>query len=191
MGSSFTIKDKDKYEIKMLGNHQIENAINAIAVLSYLKEKDFQITDASIKRGIKTVQIPARCQIISKNPLIIVDGAHNPESAQALYKVINDIIKKKAIIIFGASQGKLVNKIFTILAPIAEKIILTQSENPRHIPASQLAEILTQHKIPFITTNSVKTAIKQGLKLANRKTPLVSTGSFYVASETLKILKPV
>jgi len=190
-GSRFTIRNKGDFETKMLGNHQIENALNAIAVLSYLKEKDLRITDTGVKLGIKTAQIPARCQIISKNPLIIVDGAHNPESAQALYKVINDIIKRKAIVVFGASQGKSVKEMFRILVPITEKIILTQSINPRHIAASQLAEILAQYKIPFITTNSVKMAIKQGLKLANKKTPLVITGSFYVASEALKILKPV
>ena len=154
-----------------------------------MKEKDPRITDIGIKLGIKTAQIHARCQIVSKNPLILIDGAHNPESVLALYQVIHNIIKKKVIVIFGTSQGKLVDKMFKILSPITNHFILTQSENPRHIPVTQLAEMLKLYNIPFSMTNSVKKAVKQGLVLTDRKTSLVITGSFYVASEALKLFK--
>jgi dihydrofolate synthase / folylpolyglutamate synthase len=186
-GSVFTIKNKGRFGIRLLGKHQIENACTAIGVLSFLQSKDSRITENCVKEGLKNTQMLARCQIISKNPLIIVDGAHNPESVSALNQVIHNIIRKKVVVIFGSSQGKLVKEMFKILSPVTEQFILTQSENPRHIPVSELADILKPFKIPFITTKSVKKAVEKGMELAKRKTPLIITGSFYVASETLKI----
>ncbi len=188
-GSLFTIQNKGKYGIKLLGKHQIENACTAIGVLSYLQSKDRRITEKCIKNGLKNTQILARCQIISKNPVIIVDGAHNPESVSALYQIIYNIIKRKVIIIFGSSQGKLVKEMLKILSPVTEQFILTQSKNLRHIPVSELADILKPYKIPFVITNSVKKAVEKEMELAKRKTPLIITGSFYVASEALKIFR--
>ncbi len=187
-GSEFVITDFGKSRIRLLGKHQIENATTALAVLDFLKKKDSRITDQGIKNGFKKVRIPARCQIISRSPLIMIDGAHNPESAQALYDVIRDIFKRKAVVIFGSSQGKLVKEMFKIIAPVTKQFILTQSQNPRHIPSSELVETLKSVKVPFIITKSVKSAINLTLTEKNRKTPLVITGSFYVASEALKYL---
>jgi len=187
-GSEFMITSFCKFKINLLGRHQIENATTALGVLDYLKKKNSRITDQGIKNGFKEVQIPARCQIISRRPLIMIDGAHNPESAQALYDVIHDIIKRKAIVIFGSSQGKLIKEMFKILAPVTKEFILTQSKNPRHIPSSELAETIKSFKVPFTITKSVNQAIKLTLTEKNRKTPMVITGSFYVASEALKNL---
>ena len=83
----------------------------------------------------------------------------------------------------------MVKEMLKILSPVTEQFILTQSKNLRHIPVSELADILKPYKIPFVITNSVKKAVEKEMELAKRKTPLIITGSFYVASEALKIFR--
>jgi dihydrofolate synthase/folylpolyglutamate synthase len=192
-GTKFYIKNMGRYKINLIGRHQIENACTALAVLFYLQKQDQRISDIGIRLGLQAAHILARCQIVSEKPFIMVDGAHNPESVRALYHVIRDIIKKKVIIVFGASQGKLVKNMFKILTPVAKQFILTQSENPRSIPSSELANTLKPLGIPFKTTNSVSEALKiyhrNHLKSPKLFSYLVITGSFYVASEAIMYLK--
>jgi dihydrofolate synthase/folylpolyglutamate synthase len=188
-GSRFTLKEHyktiDSYQIRSLGKHQIENVLTSWAVLNHLKIRDKRITDIGIKKGLANAQISGRCQIISRKPLTIIDSAHNPESIRSLRDVIKDIIKHTPIIVFGASQGKLVRKILDILSPIAQKFILTQSQNPRHISVKDLALICKQKHISFEISESVIKAIKLARQLSKNKIPIVITGSFYIAGETL------
>lgn len=191
-GSEFTIERRavsGRFRINFVGEHQIENARTALATLLFIKEQDSRITTDGIKKGFERARISARCQIVSKEPLIIVDGAHNPESTKSLSDVIKNIIKQKVIIIFGSSQGKLVKDMFKTLAPVTKQFILTQSENPRALPSEELALILKEFTVPYKTTKSLTNAIKLGLASQEGKTPLVITGSFYVASEALIVLK--
>lgn len=183
------VRGRDEFRINLLGKHQIENSVTALAVLNYLKEKDSRITNNGIKKGFMNAKISARCQIVSKDPLIIVDGAHNPDSAKSLYDVIKNLIKQKVIIVFGSSRGKLVKEMFKILAPVTRQFILTQSENPRHIPVTELGSILKDFFPSYQAIPSINDAIKQGINISSGKIPLVITGSFYVASESLVILK--
>jgi dihydrofolate synthase/folylpolyglutamate synthase len=188
-GSEFTIEQRavsERFRINLVGEHQIENARTALATLLYLKKQDSRITIDGIKKGFERTRISARCQVVSKEPLIIVDGAHNPESAKSLSDVIKNIVKQKVIIIFGSSQGKLVKVIFKTLTPVTKQFILTQSENPRALSSKELALILKEFAIPYETTKSVPDAVKLGLASQKGKTPLVITGSFYVASEALQ-----
>lgn len=188
-GSEFTLKDKNgikrKFRVSLIGKHQIENACTAIAVLRYLKHEDARISENGIELGIANAQLPARCQIVSKSPLIIVDGAHNPESAKSLYDVIKSIIKEKAIFIFGASRGKLVKEMFRVLSPIAKIFILTQSKNLRSVPSKELAMILKKYPVSFTISENINDALDYGLVLQKTSTPLIITGSFYLAGEAL------
>lgn len=202
-GVRFAVKDKNwvigKYKIGLIGKHQVENVCTALAVLRHLQEEDKRITEKGIKKGLAEAKILTRCQVISKRPLIIIDSAHNPESAQSLFDVIRTIIKKKVIIVFGSSRGKLIKDMFRILLPVTRQFILTQSQNPRHIPSSELALTLKSivhglwspvHSPRFSLTNNVSDAVKQGLFLQKeQKIPLIITGSFYIASEALVSLK--
>ncbi|MEO0083349.1 MAG: cyanophycin synthetase, partial [candidate division WOR-3 bacterium] len=187
-GTAFDTDKFGKIKLAVLGKHQVENCSTALAVFDYLKTLDPRITIEKIKPGIASVQIPARCQIVNYKPITIIDGAHNPESCQALSEVINELVKTKVLIIFGASLGKLVTQMFKILAPIAREFILTQSQNPRHLPVSALAKLLAPYKIPYRLSNSVSSAIKLAEAQPKRQ-PIVITGSFYVAGEALRFIR--
>lgn len=193
-GSKFRIKlDKEERElnIPVLGRHQIENAATAIGVLQRLMVFDTRINWQGIYQGFKEVNIPARCQIVQKKPLVMVDVAHNPDSAISLRKVIQDIFHKKIILIFGASKEKMVKEMFRILMPITKRVILTKANSFRAYDPKDLAELIKPYSVSYQLTKTVKEAIGDGLKKVSKDEMIVITGSFYVAGEALQILKPI
>lgn len=190
-GSRFTIKiDKNRldFTIPVLGRHQIENAATAIGVLQRLMTLDKRITWDGIAQGLQKVKIPARCQIVRRKPLIMVDVAHNPDSALALNQTIQDCFKKDIVLIFGSSKGKLVDEILKALLPISKKVILTKAKSPRAFEPKELFKLVEPYSIPCRITKSVREAIGEGLRKLNEGEMVVVTGSFYIAGEALQIL---
>lgn len=193
-GSKFKIKSdtgEREFNIRVLGRHQIENAATAIGVLQRLMVFDSRINWQGISKGFKEVKIPARCQIIQKNPLVIVDVAHNPDSAISLRQTIQDIFHKKIILIFGASKEKMVKEMFKILIPITKRVILTKAKSYRAYDPKDLAELIKPYLVPYQLTKTVREAIGEGLKKVSKNEMIVITGSFYVAGEALQILPPI
>lgn len=192
-GCKFTFLEQNQiaktYQIRVIGKHQIENALTAWAVLNYLKKHEVCITEQGIKKGLAKAHPLGRCQIITQQPLIIIDSAHNPESAQSLYYIIHDIIKQKVIIVYGSSEGKLVSRILDILSPLTKRLILTQSQNPRRIPIEKLAKMCRQKSLSYQISDTVKDAIKLAKHLSKNKIPIIITGSFYIAGEALTYFK--
>lgn len=191
-GSKFRIKwAKRKYDltIPVVGRHQIENAATAIGVLLRLATLDARINWQGITNGFKQVKIPARCQIIRHDPLIILDVAHNPDSALALNQTIQDIFKRDVVLIFGANKEKLVKEMLQILLPITKKVIFTKAQSSRAYEPKDLVPFVKPYSIPFIVTDSVEKAIGEGLKKLDKDEMMVITGSFYVAGEAIKAFK--
>jgi len=190
-GSRFRIKfDKEKREfsIPVLGRHQIENAATAIGVLQRLMFFDKRINWDGIAQGFKQVQIPARCQVVKKNPWVMVDVAHNPDSALVLSETIQQIFNRDVILIFGASKEKLVSKMLKILMPITKRVILTKAKSARAYDPKDLAKLVKPYLVPYQLTKTVREAVGEGVKKVPKKELIVITGSFYVAGEALKIL---
>ena len=194
LGSKFRIKlDKEEREFKIpvLGRHQIENAATAVGVLQRLMVFDSRINWQGIYLGFKEVKIPARCQIVQKNPLVMVDVAHNPDSAISLRKTIQDIFHKKIILVFGASKEKMVKEMFKILVPVTKRVILTKAKSYRAYEPKDLAELTKSYSVSNQLTKTVREAIRESRKKVSKDELIVITGSFYVAGEALKILKPI
>uniref|UniRef100_A0A7C6EAP2 tetrahydrofolate synthase n=1 Tax=candidate division WOR-3 bacterium TaxID=2052148 RepID=A0A7C6EAP2_UNCW3 len=190
-GGEFTAKiDKNRFNftIPVLGRHQIENACTALGVLQRLLTLDKRINWDGITQGLQKVKIPARCEIVRRNPLIMVDVAHNPDSALALNQTIQDCLKKDVVLIFGASKDKLVSEMLKTLLPISKRVILTKAKSPRACPPKELEKIVEPYSIPYKITKSVKEAIGEGLKKVTEDEMIVITGSFYVAGEALQRL---
>jgi len=71
-----------------LGRHQLENATSAIAALDILRQRGFRVPVAAVREGLRTVYWPGRLEILSREPLVVGDGAHNPYSAQVLRQAL-------------------------------------------------------------------------------------------------------
>ena len=148
----------------LIGPHQRLNEAVAIKVAELLG-----INKTLIKKGLKKTKWPGRFQIVSRRPLIIVDGAHNEAGARALIAAIKEQrIKRPLTFVVGMQDYKDIEVFFNIISPLADHLILTKSTHP------QAAEL---------GTLSVREALKEAKKL---KDPIIVTGSLFVVAEALK-----
>jgi len=196
--------------LPLLGYHQAENCQTVLAVLNELSANDGRIDFGRVAKGMVTVSIPARCEVVRHSSLIahrssfvIVDSCHNPESGRALANVLSDHMplfrppkrhSSKVVLVYGSLSGKLVAETVAPLAPFVEKAILVQPDNPRAMPLAELERVFTRLHIPHVTADSVPAALSAARSssfIVHRSSfPIVVAGSFYLAGEVLKVLGP-
>jgi dihydrofolate synthase/folylpolyglutamate synthase len=202
--------------LPLLGRHQVENCRTALAVLGELAKDDARIKFIAVARGLKTVLIPARCQVVRDSSLLpplsslvyIVDSCHNPESGRALANVLRDHLSllrtanrqspfairhsPKVILVYGSLSGKLVAKTVAPLAPFVQQAILVQPDNPRGMPLAELKRIFSRLHIPFVTAESVPAGLARARRLAQAQVPAQArSGNLQPATCKLQTILPI
>lgn len=172
----------------LLGRHQALNCAVAIGIVESLRSSGFNISPAAIKKGVENSIWPGRFEIIEHDPLIILDGAHNPGSCKVLASAIKDIFpKKKVTLILGISNDKDRRGICCELNLISNKVILTKSCHPRAFDFTKAdAKDLFNHR-DIILSESVKEAVDKALKETDREDIILVTGSFFTVGEARAI----
>ncbi len=188
-GSYFKVKGNSlPFFLPLMGEHQIENTELAITSLLEIKKEEPRITWEGIRKGLANTWVPARCELISKRPLFMIDVAHNPDSCFALKNVIEKIFKKRAIFVLGVAKDKKVEEMLKILSEVGNYFILTQAKHPRALDLDILVAHAQNINLPYEAKKPVSQAIK--LSLARQKEEIVVlTGSFYVVGEGLRYLR--
>lgn len=164
--TTFDYKNYNNIEITMLGKYQVYNACLAIEVLDKLNEMGFNINN--IEKSLKNAQWSCRFQVINKEPLIIVDGAHNPHGIKALKENVELYLKDKdTVFITGVLKDKDYNTIAEIMSPLATKIYTIQSQNPRALQAEEYAKAISKYNENVESCKSILQAVKSALKYKN------------------------
>jgi dihydrofolate synthase/folylpolyglutamate synthase len=193
-----------KLSIPLLGRHQLDNAATAVAALEVLTEKGFNISRNSITSGLARVSWPGRFQILSLQPLMVVDGAHNPDSARSLkqsleqyFGVLTGRTKEtrsinsprhldfdRAVLITGVSCDKDIAGIVSELFPLFDRVIVTRSRHPRAMEPALLKAEFAKHGVEAQVGDDVPTAIS--LALAGGRDLICVAGSLFVVGETIE-----
>jgi len=176
-----------RLKIGLLGEHQIVNAAVAIACVESLRTQRFEITREAIREGLKKTQWSGRLQMISQKPRVVLDAAHNQASASALKEALNKFFKfRRLTLVFGVSRDKDVRGILGELLPLASRVILTKTQNPRALaPEAIKASIKTNGKVVVLTGNPNK-ALKIARKKAKQQDLILVCGSLFLVGEVLK-----
>ena len=173
--------------IPLLGQHQLENAATAVAALEVLAEKGFHISGDSITKGLAQVSWPGRLQVLSRRPLIVVDGAHNPDSARKLKQSLEQYFDfDRAILIIGTSSDKDIAGIISALVPLFDKVIATHSIHPRAMPTASVVAELSRHGVEAVATEDISIALPLALTLAGEKDLICVTGSLFVVAGAIE-----
>jgi len=168
----------------LLGRHQLINAAVAVAAIESLRRKGIKISKKIIRQGLANTVWPGRCEVIRKNPLIVLDGAQNAASMRALAETIKQEFKyKKLILVLGISSDKDIAGICKIICPLADKIILTQANSSRATDADAIAKQAKRYQKQIIKTRTVKAAKKEALNIAGKEDLILVTGSLFVVGE--------
>lgn len=178
----FEVKKPSGFKIRLPGQHQRINAAVAIATIKALAAYNIRVSQAAVKKGLFKTCWPGRCEVVSKNPYIVLDGAQNKASAQALRKTIRENFRyNRLILVLGISSDKDIPGICSVLCNLAGEVILTRADNPRAASPEVLSNYFLDR--PRRITASVSEAKKLSGKLARKKDLILVTGSLFVVGE--------
>lgn len=174
----------------LLGKHQAENAATAIAACDVLAHREgLEIGDEQILKGIRNVFWPGRLDIVSREPLLILDCAHNPSAIGRALSSISDLGLTPDTLVFASSKDKDYRANASILFPKAKRLILTRYGNQRSMEPEKLAEL---PEAQGRTTRLAKD-ISEALEIARDVTPknetILVTGSVFLIGDALSWLK--
>lgn len=186
-GQSFTLHNSLQFPelwTPLLGRHQLQNTATAVAAVSELIQQGFSISTKHIGEGLAQVSWPARLEVLNRNPLLIVDGAHNVDAARAIMSSIaEDFPQRRLILVLGFSTDKDIRGILRILLRPARRIILTSAQHPRAARVEALQEQVKNLGFSGDAVPQVASALDYALALADSQDLILVTGSLFVAAE--------
>ena len=173
------------YETSMSGLHQVQNMTTVIEAVNVLKNKGYNITEQNIKDGIKKTILPARVDVISKKPLVILDGGHNEDGAKAFYNAVKECFgsNKKLFVIAGMMNDKAVEESLKPLISKADKFVAVTPENPRAMKAEALSEIAKKYCHNVIICDNANSSLDLIKSEITENDMLFVVGSLYLAGE--------
>ena len=178
------------------GRHQLDNAGCALAALEAARERGTVVTDDAIRDGLRTVRWPGRLEVVGRAPDIVLDGAHNPEAAEALAA---HLIKQRAsrasstgrlIIVIGMMKDKDHRAVLAHLAavPGLSRIILTRAAHPRAAAPEDLVDHAMNLGLAVQVAATVQEALADARSIAGPADTICVTGSLLVVGETKALL---
>jgi dihydrofolate synthase/folylpolyglutamate synthase len=155
--------------------------------LEVLIEKGNKISLKSIVQGMKEVNWEGRLQVLNRHPLVVVDGAHNRDSAQKLRQALEQYFKfDRAILIIGMSSDKDLSGIAAELAPAFQQVIITRSTHPRAMATPPIAAEFKKYPLEVQQIDDISIALPLALSLAGENDMICVTGSLFVAAGAIE-----
>lgn len=179
--------------LPLLGEHQLENAVCAIAAVEALAGRGVAVPRQRALYGLEQVYWPGRLEVLQESPLVVADGAHNPYSIQKLVRAVQrHFPADKCILLFGASQGHDLTgivKAIVELAPAA--VIATMSRHPRSVPLDRLMREFQDAGLPVQWGGGVSEGFEQARRMASPNDLILATGSLFTTVEVREQLKGI
>lgn len=184
-GTVFDYGNRKNISISLLGSYQPFNAANVLTAVDILNDYGMNISEDAIRRGLLSAKWPARFEMLSKEPVVIYDGAHNPEGIEAACASIKKYFAdKKVFVLSGVMKDKDYNYIASMLSEVASRAFAVTPDNPRALDAKEYASVLCSKGIDAIAFDSLSDALKSAYDNAKAEgTALVCLGSLYMYAE--------
>ncbi len=189
------VTEYKKLVTSLVGRYQVDNIRLVLQAVELLKRQgQFRITEKSVRRGLHDVArlsgINARLSVVQRRPMIIADVAHNPDASRRLVESLTELGVRNVSVVFGVVQDKDYRTILRYLKPVVRSIFLTAADTPRSRPVSDLVhECIMQGITVGGIEPKVSVALLRAITEADRRFPIVVTGSHYVVGEALQALR--
>jgi dihydrofolate synthase/folylpolyglutamate synthase len=199
MSFSFTVLGQEHQlgdiQLGMRGPHQGANAAVALATIAELRHQGWCVSTDAIRLGMSRAILPGRVELISLEPTIVLDTAHNAASAQALVDSLAELPRaSRTTVLLSVSRDKDVGAILQAIVPHFDRYIATQyQENPRAVPAEFLAQTLTdvlasrRGELVICPTPALAWHYIRSTTLAHEL--VCVTGSFFLAAEMRRLIQ--
>jgi dihydrofolate synthase/folylpolyglutamate synthase len=176
-----TAQGQLKLKIPLLGEHQVENAAVAYAAL---RASGLNVPDEAIQRGFAEIKWPSRFDIIRRDPPVVIDVAHNRESALRLRETLDTFFPDiPVILLFCTLEDKDIAGMLAELSPRLERVVATQADHPRAPSAEWIADQVRKADLPVEAVTLVHAALERALELAGKNKLILTAGSVAFAGE--------
>ena len=183
------ISADEPLRLGLLGEYQLHNAATALTIVEALRGRGWKIPQEAVRQGLAEVRWPARFEVLSRHPLFILDGGHNPQCAEALAESIREYLPdrnsdltdresdlpgrkadlgKKAVFLMGMLADKDYRAVIDIISPFAAGFVCLTPDSPRALPAEKLAAELQERGFYAKPCGTAAEGIKEALSLAVR-----------------------
>ena len=184
----------ENLEISMLGEHQIKNAICALAALSIMEERgDVSLHRDDIYKGFKAAKQIGRLEVMSaqeKVPVVIIDGAHNPDGAASLRKAMKEYMPdKKILMVTGMLADKDTESILREFTAITDRFIATEPENPRKLDSESLKDKIEAMGASCESIPDCREAVKAAAERGKDFDAVLYAGSLYMIGAIRGLLR--
>ncbi len=170
--------------IPLLGRHQLTNAAVAVAIIHLLKECGIAVSEESVREGLRRVRWPGRLEILSRQPLLVVDGAHNADSARKLWQALREYLDfERLILVLAMTRSKDIAGIVRELVPPAHKVVVTQTIHPRRAGVEVVRREVTRYVEDVVTTEDTASALDNAWSEARPGDLICVTGSLFLVAE--------
>jgi dihydrofolate synthase/folylpolyglutamate synthase len=184
-GQSFDLHGGERYSIPLLGRHQIANAVTALAAVDGMKQRaDLSVPLAARQEGLHATQWPGRFEILGDKPYVVVDSAHNGDSASKLRVALQDFFPGHHVtIIFGASGDHPYGDVLRELLPIAHRVIITRSRHPRAAAPEVLVQTASELGYHPSVAADVPDALDAAMESTGPNDLVCVTGSIFTVAD--------
>lgn len=173
-------------QVNLAGRHQIDNAIFALNMLEVLKERGWKAPDSAVRRGLQSVNWPARFQIYRKKPLVILDAAHNPPGVRVLLQTFADLLpSRKVTFLFGVMEDKDYADMLKTMSGRAKRFIFVRPNIDRAAGIDKLSKAAGRLGLDYSTAKSVRQAYRSLITKSSASDVICITGSHYTIGEFL------
>ena len=162
----------------------------AVAAARVLQSKGLCVSDDDIRNGIARTAMPARMEILRRDPLVLLDGGHNEDCARAFRAAVEQFLQGKTIVgICGLMADKAYDKYLSLVAPLFSKLYTVRPDNPRALSAEALCEAGKAYCADVTACTSFCEAAQRALKDAGDDGVIAVCGSFYMIADIRKHLE--
>jgi len=189
-GTVFDFQNYIGLHLPLLGSYQPYNAAIVLTALGILEQEGVNGSEEALRQGLREVRWPARFELLSRDPIIICDGGHNPQGISAAVKSLQTYFpEQKARILTAVMADKDYDEMIELLRPVVAHAYTVNLGNPRALPAEAYAKDLNSHNIDATAYESVRDALACAIDDCRREgTPLLCLGSLYLYNAVLDAL---
>ncbi|MBS6397495.1 MAG: bifunctional folylpolyglutamate synthase/dihydrofolate synthase [Clostridiales bacterium] len=184
----FDYKERSEVEISLSGEYQFANAALALEVVDELCRQGYEIPEEAVREGLRTTVWNGRFTVIAGDPYFIVDGAHNRDAARKLRESIEQYLQgHRLIFIMGVLADKEYDVVAQMTVPCAAEVItVTPPDNPRALPAEELAEAVAVYQPHVQAADSISAAVEKAYELAQKDDVILAFGSLSYLGELVR-----
>ncbi|HPB18612.1 MAG TPA: folylpolyglutamate synthase/dihydrofolate synthase family protein [Candidatus Cloacimonas sp.] len=178
-------------EVNLIGEHQAINIGTALtAFILYVQKKKLPLNEGTIRQALKNISWQGRMQVLSRKPIIILDGAHNVHGVKALMQTLEKLFpNRKVKFLLSILRDKDYPAMLSLICSRAEQVYVAQNQSERAATVDEQVSVIANYEIPCKTAPSVAEAYALAVQECNPDDVLIVCGSLYTVGEVLSTQK--